>query len=196
MSKLTFEFDKDGEHEFQCTLQCGQCDYVKADGLRCKNRVCIGYPTCWVHNKKSYNVQVRVSPGRGRGLFATSNIPKDSWICPYNGEVISRKCLEARYPGDHTAPYAITIRKDVVLDAACERGVGSMANGLFRENGKVRAVAAHNAIFRNRQDGIWLKSTKNIKNGEEIFAWYSENYNVHEKHATRRKRQQLDTRPC
>lgn len=199
MSKLTFETDV-----FRCHLRCDTCTYVKADGHRCKNRVCIGYPMCWIHTKKEYGLRVKDSTveGAGKGLFTLNGAENGEWICPYVGDEISQECLDTRYPDpEQTAPYAVQnedfIYEESYVDSACVRGVGSMANGLFRRDGRPRAVSLHNAEIEYRIDakGLWLKARKDIEEGGEILVHYGDEYRLVDDHITRRRRGD-DTRPC
>lgn len=190
MSRLTFSTD-----DFDCHLQCGRCNHLKNDGTRCKNRVCFGFPICWIHTIQVYGVRLRDStlPDVGKGLFAARDIPSNSWICPYRGERIGRGCLNQRY-GNDTAPYAVTHRR-AFIDSACSRGIAAMANGLFRVDGNSMSVRRHNAIIRVRGNGVWLKSRREIRDGDEIFVWYGDNFILQDSHETKRKRG-LDSRPC
>lgn len=191
---------------FQCRLQCGQCTHIKNDGTRCRNRVCVGYPTCWIHNKIMYGVKVRDSqeiPGI-KGLFATKDFQRDDWICPLNGELIDLGCLNARYPGDRVAPYAVDFVEEgdpLYIDSACERGIGSMSNARFFADGTIKDQGSHNSKITEPQPGsgqLWLRATKNIRRNTEIFTWYGAGgYNINEifPHQTSR-RTTADTRPC
>lgn len=198
MSRLTFQ-----NGTFRCHLACQQCEYIKPNGLRCKNRVCFGVPLCWIHTKKEYGLRVRPSTlqGAGKGLFTVKNIARGTWICPYLGEVIDLDCLEKRYPGDAVAPYTTTgTNDDDYVDSACQRGIASMANGNFRGD-KPRAKRDHNADIevkkkrRNSRGEVWLRALKNIPAGEEIFVWYGNEYRLEDDHSTVRKRKG-DNRPC
>lgn len=190
MSKLTFIAPT-----FNCKLRCGQCQSRKIDGVRCRNRVCHGFPDCWMHNKKGHNVKTRLSPHHGKGLFATANIARNQWICPYNGEQITKRCLNLRYPGDVTAPYAVT-HGGGTYDGACSRGIGCYANTKTGANGNIASAQSHNAKLGNRRGrGIWLYATRNIPAGQEIFCWYGNGYRFDLQHQTKRSKV-LDNRPC
>lgn len=194
MSRLTFDNDN-----FRCKIQCGQCDHIKPDGERCRNRVCIGFPTCWIHSKITYGVKVKDSleVNSEKGLFATRDFETGDWICPYSGELITNQCLEARYPGDRTAPYAVSRASDnLYIDSACVRGIGSMANGRFKRDGFSRNRCLHNAeIVTRRGAGIWLKAIRDIEEGDEIFVYYGDEYRLDLDHNTKRTKK-CDTRPC
>lgn len=192
MSRITFR-----TNEFKCHILCDRCTYVKDNGERCKNRVCFGIPVCWVHTIKEYGIKIKKStlPGVGKGLFSTSRIERDTWICPYIGESINEQCLNQRYPGNMTAPYAVK-KGQRYEDSACMRGSGAMANGKFRANGQAQTAQRHNAVIRNRPGyGLWIWSTKNILRDREIFVHYGGQYRLENNHVTKRMRGP-DTRPC
>ena len=189
-AKLYFE-----NNTFRCHLHCQRCQKLKPNGQRCKNRVCMGVPFCWVHNKQYYGLQIRDSQF-GKGLFATRNMPNGHWICPYVGEVITEACLNLRYPGHRTAPYAVNDTCQDI-DSACRRGIAAMANGLFRGT-RSRARAVHHAILEYRHapfNTVWIRAIRDINIGEEIFVHYGSQYRLGDYHITRRGRG-ADTRPC
>jgi len=194
MSKLIFSTDN-----FQCHLLCDQCTHLTNSGIRCRRRVCLGYPTCWQHTIQQYGIQVKESSiqGAGKGLFVTRDFKKGEWICPYVGEVIDQNCTYQRYTPGQTCPYMIEKDGTEYIDAACVRGIGSMANCLVKNNGDVRSVEAHNASFswRTSLNEPWLKTTKNIKKGREIFVYYGSDFKVQDNHITKRGNGP-DTRPC
>ena len=184
---------------FNCRLDCQRCEHIKANGVRCRNRVCFGTPLCWIHTRMTYGVQARDStiPGAGKGLFATREFQQDDWIVPYVGEVVTDPCLNQRY-GDDTAPYASEYSRRRFIDSACRRGTGARANGLFRADGRSRSINQHNAVILNRpggNGGLWLRARRNIPMGSEIFVWYGDEYRVENNHETRRSTI-ADTRPC
>lgn len=184
-SRLTFFNEKDG-YEFSCHLQCSRCAFIKANGERCKLRTCIGNPLCWIHNLGQYGVKVKDSTIQdgGKGLFAAKNFADGDWICPHGGENIGADCMNRRYGEQNTAPYAI----DDEIDAACERGIGSMTNGKFTRNGRSRPIQEHNAELSIRRGGeYWLQATQDIAPGEEIFVYYGNAYELYDaEHDTRR----------
>lgn len=113
-------------------------------------------------------------PGAGKGLFATRTIPKGLWLCPYVGEETTMSCIHERYPGTMTAPYTMQLPGGLAVDCALVRGIASLANGKFNADETVSSLDRHNCVTRVRPvgDGVpgaWLKSTKSIKRGREIF---------------------------
>lgn len=205
MSKLTFEMQTAPDHSWKCHLECGQCDAMTRAGAQCTRRVCFGYPTCWQHTITQYGVQIRPSNinGAGKGLFAKRNFAQGEWICPHGGQTtLDHACVhDRRYPGDDvTAPYVVTTEDGHMQDAACSRGIGSMANGQFRNNGRPEPINLHNTrlVTRddlNNQEAVWLQATRNINQGSEILVHYGLAYILEDNHGTTRKRGN-DTRPC
>lgn len=134
--------------------------------------------------------------GAGKGLFAVGEFEEDEWMCPYIGESIAQNCLDQRCDEDKTAPCAITDTRRHCIGSACRRGIGSMANGRFRVDGTSRVLNAHNAVVEPRHaQGRWLRATKPIADGDEIFVCYGDECALDDNHTTRRTRLG-DTRPC
>lgn len=191
-SRLLFE---DGT--FRCHLYCDQCSHVKLNGQRCKNRVCFGTPVCWVHSIQLYGIKIKNStvPGFEKGLFATRPIPSGVWICPLIGEQLTDQCTKLRYPS--YGPYLIRFQENVIIDSACTRGIGSMANSKFTSNGKSQPRMQHNAVVKKRHDtnSMWLESTQDIAKGEEIFLFRRDHHELRRPYITKRAKR-IDTRPC
>ena len=168
-----YTFSAPGEFSFACSLQCQQCGVVKADGSRCRNRVCVGVPYCHVHlfYKKHLKIKPSTIPGAGKGLFAARPNAGDDIVfrrgdvvVEYGGESIDRATLDHRY-GRYTAPYGLQRRADLFENAACKRGAGSLANH--------KPLSQANARYSVGRDRMNLVATKNIRNGQEIFCCYT-----------------------
>lgn len=169
---------------FECILNCDQCQAMTSRGnRRCRRRVCIGLPYCHAHLLYVKYLQIKEStiPNSGKGLFAFKPdatgdneiiFHRGDTIIEYHGESVSSADLDDRY-GDYTAPYAIQHSRHRFEDAACWRGIGAMAN---HQNAR-RA----NAEYTPRRDGrVWLRATKNIRQGQEIFCNYGVEYDLTE----------------
>lgn len=138
----------------------------------------------------------RRSGGRARTarlvVFRRGNV-----IVPYHGQLINERELVNRYDEksidgtrvvtEYTAPYAARLNRRQVVDAACKRGAGALAN---HKRGRQA-----NATLETSADGrsIVLVATKNIYDGDEIFVDYGRNYRLDENvvaktHRTRRNR--------
>ena len=176
---------------FRCQLACVQCTATKVDGGNCTRKSCIGIPLCYMHLLREKKLRIKQStiPGAGKGLFAMDKhaganeiiFRIGDKIVVYNGEVVTHAELNRRYGDRFTAPYAVSEGRAVV-DAACTRGVGSIAN--YATGGK-----RNNAQFSyNRRTKLFtLVATKNIRNGAEIFVTYGRAYRLHDRasHTTR-----------
>lgn len=199
-SRIRFRISTGPNTRWSCPISCGTCTFVRPNGATCLNKVCYGSPLCWIHNIRTYGVRARPSTiaGAGKGLFTTRTFQAGDWICPMICEDITPECLEDRYPGDLTAPYADmdSAHPDHVTDCACSRGIASQANALFRADGLVRHIRFHNAVSTYRNEvgfhvGIWIQARRAIQEGNEIFLWYGPNntpdsYRLEDTHTTRR----------
>jgi len=119
--------------DFACRLKTRRClGARKSDGKRCALQVTIGLPYCWRHMRTALGVRVADSriPGAGKGLFAARAFPRWELIAPYDGEILSRAQLDARYPGDATGAYALKYngRPEQFIDAACSRAAAAIVN--------------------------------------------------------------------
>ena len=77
--------------------------------------------------------------------------------------------LERRYPNDQLAPYAVMVARNVYFDAACARGIGSVANGAMSRASSNVVIAMHKGV-------PWLRSTATTAEGAEIINSYGRRY--------------------
>jgi len=175
----------DPNNTFTCDLKCNRCTENSASGRRCKNRVCIGVTVCHAHRKRTARLVVKMStiPNAGKGLFAfgpaaTVIFKKGAVIGYYKGEPISWEQHDERYGEHGMSPYTVEVRTsrhasgNKLLDAACKRGLMSMANGL---KNKSRSNAKFSSLMK--ADGtVSVKATKNINGGQEIKVYYGSGY--------------------
>ena len=171
---------------YRCNIRCGTCAHFKADGQQCRNRVCLGRPYCYAHSKSRLGIKA----ASVKHLFATRDFPPGHFICPYVGERIDDACLQARYPGDVQPPYytpfppGANARGMAGVDSACFRGLASYVRPKFKPDGTPETLRNHNAVIERRLDVVngrrrnvlWLKSTKRIRAGEEIFCYPGPNF--------------------
>ena len=176
----TFRFSGPANLAYSCPLQCTQCSATsQSTGQRCRMRTCIGTPLCWQHLLSQKKVRIMPSAVAGKGLFAKSKThaanavlfsPGDV-IVEYGGERITRAQLEARY-GDYTAPYGLSDdRQRNIEDGACKRGPGTLANHAPNANAKYSMSRP-----KGRTPFFRLVATAEIRNGQEIFCSYGDNY--------------------
>jgi hypothetical protein len=174
------------ENLFDEPLQCFQCRHVSENGHQCRNRVCIGLFLCHVHSKKIYHLRKGPSqvPGAGTGLFAHDSaksaneivFARDQFICEYNGEHIDRDELLDRYE-QYTAPYAVQINRHRYSDGALMRGIGSLINTTRGTNFRT------NCRLSIGRDGVKIRATQPIRNGQELFMSYGPAYRMNERGA-------------
>lgn len=165
--------------EWDKQLTGHQCEANSINGNRCKRKVVIGLPLCYQHTASIYKLKVKKSniPNAGMGIFAMDKtkgendivFKKDKLICPYFGEIIDGEELRRRY-GKYLAPYGIKIKNETYMDGALQRGIGSILN---HKNNR-----GSNCKFSNNYKTINIKSIKNIRNGDELFVNYGDEYDM------------------
>jgi SET domain-containing protein len=192
-------FQYDGSTKFKCNLHCHRCEAINKNGARCKKNTCKMLPTCHIHARSLYGLQVKTStiPESGLGLFARKEFQKNELIAPYNGQLLTKHELDARYGSEDKAgdfaPYAVQMSRDKYMDCACERGIGSYANAHNSRNNNSRYA------IQNTNNTVVLRATKKIREGQEIFVSYGRNYfkpnNAHF-HNLKKKVLEEGKRPC
>ena len=189
-----FTFTQSNGTVFRAPLESSQCTAMCKNHQRCKRRVIIGQPYCYTHLLYQKHLKVKDStiPGAGKGVFAEIPraqvnqvvYPANAHIVPYTGQRINNQQLNDRY-GDDTAPYALRINNNLFVDPALKRGIGSIINHQPQARANVKFVAASHA--NNYIPSV--KSTKNIRNGQELFINYGHNYQFNDgsSHTTTKK---------
>ena len=177
-----FHHHGQGKEDFDEKLKSSTCTHIKDNGQQCKNKVVIGQPLCWIHNRTVKNVKIAISQIQeaGLGLYAFDSKENDNAIifkkgekiCRYYGEHVDQEELVGRY-GDYTAPYGFQIRNNVFQDAAIQRGVGSLINH-NRQNKNCRFST------NTRNTMIWIVATKAIRNNKELYIDYGKDYKLNE----------------
>jgi hypothetical protein len=162
---------------FQCRLQCNQCGAQTRSGRPCRNRVCVGTPTCHQHRANA-RVGPSLIPGAGKGLFAKRDYAVGDLIGVYTGEVVSYDVIDNRYGGGNNtnAPYAVhtNIRSNRypagrAIDSACRRGLMSLANSSNNRRDANARFAYHRGVMR-------VRAARPINRGDEILIYYGAAY--------------------
>lgn len=184
MKKTQLHFIARNNHQaiqFHCALECKTCRVKNTTNplKRCSRTVCIGLPYCWQHLQSKYHLKIKLSEhlkGAEKGLYAydpksTSGIvfQPNQKIVRYIGQKITQKQLDKRYDYDGhnvTAPYAA-----YNVDAACKRGVASLAN-----DSKPSSKSTNARFIKRRNGHIYLYALKPIRHGDEILVDYGESY--------------------
>jgi SET domain-containing protein len=178
-------YDADNDRIFHSRMFSGRCQYIKANGQRCKRRCCIGIELCNTHLPMEKNLQIRQSniANAGKGLFAHREgaqpnaviFKTGQKIINYEGEHLDGDELNERYQM-LTAPYGVqTGNHDEYIDSALERGVGSTANtGIQKANCNCELAAD----VRNHR--VSIKALKPIRQDEELLLYYGRDYRMDE----------------
>lgn len=137
-------FHYKGSTDYKCNLVCEKCEGMTKTGERCKRITCKFLPMCYQHTKSVYGVEVKKSgiEDAGFGLFACKSFRKDEIICPYRGEILTKKEIDDRYgvSSEDYSPYAIQMSSDKFMDCGCRRGIGAYSNCKNNKNNAKLAV--------------------------------------------------------
>ena len=179
---MKFSFSINHILHFRGCLACERCHGMTKGGKQCSRKTCIGSGWCHTHllNERHLRIQISTIPNAGKGLFVMhqTKAPGDiifkigAKIIEYDGELVDKDTLQDRYE-DETAPYGIHINKDRYEDGALHRGVGTLVNQSPRAN-------MTNARFGVSKNRIVLFATKTIRNGQEIYVRYGNEYRFDE----------------
>ena len=161
------------------TRDCVQCAAPTKRGNRCKNRTCMYTEFCSVHTRLLLNLKVADSTikGSGKGLFTLMDIKKGTKIIQYTGTLMSA----TQYDKNDTG-YGASVSKSRVIDASSTQStLGRYANDCRAANIRKKECRGTNARFsvsykKDQDPAVWIKATKNIKKGSEIFISYSRYY--------------------
>lgn len=126
------------------------------------------------HNRHLLEIKESMIPGAGLGLFAKQDIPKGTIVDLYYGKRLTRE--EYRNLELHETLYIMEINKNSYVDGNVEKNFISYCNdarGLTRIPG-----IRNNSKFELSEDGqnMALRTSRNIKAGEEIFVFYGNSY--------------------
>lgn len=123
-----------------------------------------------------FDLKVKKStlPGAGKGLFTKENIKKGELVCEYEGELITWK--EAIIRNDkNKGGYVYYISDKVCIDAFhYKKTFGRYANdaaGLTRIKG-----LRNNSVYFEKKKKVFIKATRNIPAGSEVFVSYGKEY--------------------
>ena len=187
-----FTFKINNHIRFQSPLTTERCICISNNGNRCTKNTVIGAPYCWIHLLYQKHLRIKDSNihNAGKGLFVIDKrrannaiiFREGQTIIRYHGEIINENELIRRY-GQFTAPYGIRIRENQnrYEDGAIERGVGSLINHSANE----RIINCRFGVSTNNKnpelnDLIIVKAIKNIRNGQELYVNYGDEYNFNE----------------
>ena len=115
-------------------------------------------------------------PNAGLGLFTESDIKKGSLVIEYEGDIMTMKEVRERY-GERIqeAPYLYFVSYKKCVDALYNmESFARYANDA--EGFEIVEGLKNNAEFTNIRGVPYIKATRNIKAGSEIFVSYGGDY--------------------
>lgn len=104
---------------------------------------------------------VRNSPIHGRGVFATRNIPADTFLVEYEGERISEKQAAKRHGADPENPYHtffFSLENGKMIDGGVDGSDARWINHACEPNCEAREEKKH----------VYIYTLRDIKRGEEL----------------------------
>lgn len=181
-----FTFKGPERPTFTCVLKTKFCSEITKKGEHCRRKCVTPFEYCPIHLEK-YKLKIKDStiPNAGKGLFAyMRNVPqthivfkRNDIIIPYIGNIVNNKEIDEIYGPNTTAPYAFCHGRrwnSRCTDGACRRGVGAFLNHGDRSN-KINAAVRYDT----RKKEFIVYATKEIKNNQEIFINYGDDYEFH-----------------
>jgi hypothetical protein len=108
-------------------------------------------------------------PGAGRGLFARVDIPRDSLVVEYKGELLTKRRFNQRYPADD-ARYSFALAKGF-LDAS-----DPLKANAARYINCPGEQDAPNCEAQEHERRVFIMATRDIAAGEELLFDYGPGY--------------------
>lgn len=113
-------------------------------------------------------------PNAGKGLFTTKAFKKDAHIIEYKGEIIKWQEYKKRVDRSEDG-YLFFVSKDWCIDAfntpQYKARYANDAEGL----GRIKGVK-NNCVYEIVGKKCYIKATRDIKAGEEIYVDYTKEY--------------------
>lgn len=115
-------------------------------------------------------------PKSGKGLFTTKDIAKGDIVCEYEGEKLTwKECLKRNQDQKGKGGYYFFITNKNCVDAQYTlSALGRYANDAAGP-GRVAGLR-NNCVYEVQKGKPYIKATRNIKSGSEIFVSYGKEY--------------------
>ncbi|NNE92313.1 MAG: SET domain-containing protein-lysine N-methyltransferase [Verrucomicrobiales bacterium] len=119
--------------------------------------------------------EIRESPIHGRGLYATKNIPNETYVIEYVGERVDKEESDrrgwdrigrAKETGE-AAVYIFTLNDEWDIDGSVEENAARLINHSCAPN-----CEAYICGEEDEEQSIWICAIRDIKKGEELFFNY------------------------
>src|SRR5690348_7740538 len=124
------------------------------------------------HLEKQLYLKKSRLPGAGKGLFTKEPIPKGTVIVEYKGRVTTWD--EIKHEDGRNGYLYYVNSKNVINAKPYVKSFGRYANDAM---GRVRVNGLrNNSEYIEKNKRCYIKATKNIKAGEEIFVGYGREY--------------------
>lgn len=108
--------------------------------------------------------------GSGKGVFANCDIPAGTVLGEYLGKVFTGKDMD-KTTGDYLFSVSRNGKEVKIIDGKLKK-----YSSWVRYVNSPQTSKGANAFFYQYGERIWLKSSKVIPAGQEIFAYYGDNY--------------------
>ena len=154
--------------------ECVQCSAETKTKNRCKNITCIYSEFCSIHTKQLFDLAIKPSNIKesGKGLYTFVAIKKGDKIAKYTGKMMSDEEFEA-----NPSPFGLEVKKNTLIDArSTQSGLTRYANSCRKGDNCKGNNSKFSISHRTNPPTVWLKATKNIKAGEEIYVPYGKAY--------------------
>ncbi|GAX76563.1 hypothetical protein CEUSTIGMA_g4009.t1 [Chlamydomonas eustigma] len=133
----------------------------------------VGVPNCGPPRPEGSIQVLPTKDGRGNGAFATIAIAKGSYLCDYEGDLLSRQEFDSRYP-DGVGDFATGIDDEWTIDAA----------SLVKDTGSFQAVHMNHSrnrgnvlrYFNRKMKRVSFFADRDIAAGEELLYDYGRGY--------------------
>ncbi|XP_031626913.1 probable histone-lysine N-methyltransferase Mes-4 [Contarinia nasturtii] len=158
-----------------------------ATNIECDPEQCPAKDKCQnqnFHKGKQYDVEIRLTEFKGWGLFAKEEIPAETFVMEYLGEVIDNFEFQDRFKrakSDNADNYYFaTLGKNLYIDAEFEGNEARFINHSCNPNTKTENFCVYHKGKGETKLGIY--STRKISIGEEItydYKWSTKKF-IHE----------------
>lgn len=151
-----------------------RCSAETKHGERCKNTTTVYPSMCWLHTRQKLGLAVAEStiPESGNGLFTLKDIKKGENITDYTG-----KESDTNDPNNDSG-YVFQAGNDRFIDGeSTQSSLGRYVNDCGNVKRRKKAcVNSRFSISSKKGRPVFVKATKNIKKGSEIFLSYGPSY--------------------